>query len=172
MKWIKLFEDYKLMSIDLDYVSNMINVDKDKIKINEDGSIDIDDSVFLNGSEIKKIPFKFGKVSGNFECYGCRLTSLEGSPREVGGDFKCNNNRLVNLKYSPIEVGRNFDCSDNNLKSVEGMSVEIGGNFYCYYNINLRELNSISNINGKVFSDKNLDTSKFGGYYKEIIKGV
>ena len=59
-------------------------------KLNEDGTYDVDGDVkiiedmIVNG----RLPYKFGKVTGDFSCYKCRkLTSLEGAPNSVGGFF-------------------------------------------------------------------------------------
>jgi hypothetical protein len=66
--------------------------------INPDGSIDVDGDVDLNNRGLSKLPLKFGIVSANFYCYNNRLTTLEGSPREVGGNFDCHNNQLTSLE--------------------------------------------------------------------------
>ena len=49
--------------------------------INSDGSIDVDDNVNLSFMELSKLPIKFNKVSGCFDCSHNNLTSLEGSPK-------------------------------------------------------------------------------------------
>lgn len=138
--------------------------------INNDDTIDVDGDVYIVGFRITKMPFKFGKITGNFNCSDNKLTSLEGSPYYVGKYFSCYSNELENLIGSPIEVGGNFNCHDNQLTSLEGMSLEIGGDFVCRFNENLKELESISNIEGDIYCDENIDTSKFSGYCKKIIK--
>ena len=81
--------------------------------INDDGSIDVDASVDLSNKNLSKIPFKFGIVSGDFNCSDNQLTSLEGAPNSVGGDFYCYNNQLTSLEYAPKMVGGSFYCSNN-----------------------------------------------------------
>ena len=55
--------------------------------INPDGSIDVDGNVNLSYMGLTKIPIKFNKVSGYFDCSYNFITSLEGCPREVVGNF-------------------------------------------------------------------------------------
>ncbi len=44
--------------------------------INPDGSIDVDDGVDLSGKDLIKIPLKFNKVNGWFDCSYNQLTSF------------------------------------------------------------------------------------------------
>ena len=71
--------------------------------INSKKSIVISDTDLVNG----KLPFKFGRVDGDFDCYKCTsLTSLEGAPQEVCGNFYCSDcSSLTSLKGSPQKVG-------------------------------------------------------------------
>ena len=62
--------------------------------INDDMSIDVDGSVFLDDVKINKLPLKFRNVSGFFACNNNNLVSLEGSPKYVGGSFVCSFNKL------------------------------------------------------------------------------
>ena len=74
--------------------------------INSKKSIVISDTDLVNG----KLPFKFGRVDGDFDCYKCTsLTSLEGAPKEVGGDFYCNYcTSLTSLEGVPKKIGGKF----------------------------------------------------------------
>ena len=81
--------------------------------INEDGSIDVDGSVYINNRDLIKIPFKFRNVSVYFTCSNNQLTSLEGAPNTVGGSFNCHNNQLTSLECAPNTVGGNFYCHNN-----------------------------------------------------------
>jgi hypothetical protein len=80
---------------------------------NPDGSYDVKGDVNLSDQHLKKLPYKFNKVSGGFYCYDNQLTSLEGAPKEVGGSFSCSNNQLTSLEGAPKEVGGNFYCYNN-----------------------------------------------------------
>ena len=100
--------------------------------INSKSNITIHDTDLVDG----KLPFKFGRVDGDFICMKCTsLTSLEGAPQTVGWDFRCSKcTSLTSLKGAPQEVGGNFYCSEcTSLKSLEGVPQEVGGNFYCNY---------------------------------------
>jgi hypothetical protein len=102
--------------------------------INSDGSIDVERDVYLDSSNLTKIPLKFKKVREDFFCNDNQLTSLVGSPINVGRNFDCGSNKLTSLVGSPINVGGNFHCNDNQLTSLVGCSENIGGDFYCYHN--------------------------------------
>jgi len=67
---------------------------KQKHTVNADGSVDIEGNVGLNNQNLKKLPFKFGKVGGDFNCFNNQLTTLEGSPHTVGGYFNCSRNQI------------------------------------------------------------------------------
>ena len=56
--------------------------------------------------------FEFGVVSGNFECYGCKLLrTLEGGPKKVGRGFYCTGCELLtSLEGAPKKVGSIFHC--------------------------------------------------------------
>ena len=105
--------------------------------INDDGSIDVEGDVDLSHEKLTKIPFNFGKVSGDFFCYNNQLTTLEGAPNTVGGDFFCYDNQLTSLEGAPNNVGGGFYCSNNQLISLEGAPNNVGGGFDCYDNPNL-----------------------------------
>src|SRR5271157_4926923 len=60
---------------------------------NADGSYDVNGDVNLSRQDLLELPFRFGKVTGYFDCRNNQLTNLEGSPDSVGGDFYCSYNR-------------------------------------------------------------------------------
>ena len=76
----------------------------------------------------------FGKITGNFNCYGLDLTSLKGAPTEVGEDFYCHKNFLTSLEGAPQTVGRDFNCSENQLTSLKGAPKTVGRDFNCFSN--------------------------------------
>ena len=65
--------------------------------INPDGSIDVEGDVFISNKNLDKLPLKFNYVSGVFVCSYNKLTSLEGSPKEVGIKLYCTGNPLTTL---------------------------------------------------------------------------
>ena len=74
------------------------------------------------------LPIQFRKVSGNFDCYNNKLTSLLGCPSSVGGNFSCYSNHLNSLLGCLLSVG------NNNLSNLEGCPVRVGGKFSCLDN--------------------------------------
>jgi hypothetical protein len=84
-----------------------------------DGSYDVDVDVNLSSQHLKKLPYKFHNVTGNFYCHSNQLTSLEGAPKSVGGDFSCSSNQLTSLEGAPKSVGGNFSCRSNKKKFTE-----------------------------------------------------
>jgi len=134
MKHLKLFESF---DDDIESICNELKITN--WKLNPDGGVDVDGNVDISYLRLTKLPIKFGKVTGYFNCHFNKLNSLEGSPIEVGGNFYCPNNRLTTLEGGPIEVGDGFNCAYNQLTSLEGAPSEIIGNFECSNN----ELTSI-----------------------------
>jgi hypothetical protein len=80
--------------------------------INPDGIIDVDGNVDLSHKlgDMKKLPVKFGKVSGDFDCYGNFLTTLNGCPDYVGYWFDCEYNELTTLEGCPKYIGSDVCC--------------------------------------------------------------
>jgi hypothetical protein len=98
--------------------------------INQDGSVDVMDSVRLYDLDLEKIPFKFGKISSYFDVGKNKLTSLEGFPKEVYSDIFIYDNKLTSLIGLPEIIYDNVQCSDNKLTSLEGLPMEIQ-DLYC-----------------------------------------
>ena len=125
-----LSENQNSNDIDLDLLKKCV---EGTYTINEDGSIDVNGSVYINNNrDLIKIPFKFRNVSGYFICNDDQLTSLEGTPNSVGGEFQCSNNQLTSLEGGPSNVGGKFYCYGNKLISLEGAPSNVGGDFYCH----------------------------------------
>ena len=126
--------------------------------INPDGSIDVDGNIILSydfeRGELSKIPLKFAKVIGDFECDRNQLTTLKGSPRSVGGNFECSGNQLTSLEYCPESVGGNFDCDRNQLTTLKGSPKSVGGNFECSGN-QLTSLEGLPEIGGYINCRRN-----------------
>ena len=128
MKYLKLFEGFE----DIDAICQKYAITN--YTINSDRSIDVNDGVDLSNKNLDKIPLKFNKVSGNFNCGNNQLISLEGSPKEVGSWFFCNDNKLITLEGGPEKVNSGFICTGNNLVNLIGSPKYVGGDFYCYGN--------------------------------------
>jgi hypothetical protein len=102
--------------------------------INSDNTIDVNGDVDLDGmlGNMKKLPVKFGKVSGLFWCNMNKLTTLEYCPKYIGGDFSCEYNKLTTLKgIEKCEIIDNFYCENNNKIPPENyiyiITAKIGG---------------------------------------------
>jgi len=128
MKYIKLYESFE----DIDYICKRYGIYN--YTINSDGTVDVDGNVNIFNFGLTKLPLKFGKVSGYFNCSVNKLILLEGCPQSVGGYFECSINRLTTLKGCPQSVGGTFYLEDNELKDLYGFSeffdreVYYGGN--------------------------------------------
>jgi len=69
--------------------------------INEDGSIDVDGSVYLFQRGLTELPVQFRIVTGDFHCAFNKLTTLQGAPQTVGEGFYCNGNPLTSMSGAP-----------------------------------------------------------------------
>ena len=87
MKYLRLFESFE----DIDEICKKYNIKN--YSINTDGSIDAKDIIDLFNKQLIKLPLKFNKVNSSFACNYNKLTSLEGSPKEVNGWFDCSWNK-------------------------------------------------------------------------------
>ena len=106
--------------------------------INDDGSIDVDGNVFINGFDMYELPLKFNNVTGGFNCNDNNLTTLKGCPKSVGDFFLCSENNLTNLKYSPKSVVV-FQCDYNKLTSLKEGPELVRDSYHCDEN-NLTDL--------------------------------
>jgi hypothetical protein len=81
--------------------------------INTDGTIDVNGNVdlYYKLGDMKKLPVKFGKVSGTFDCSENNLTTVEECPNYLGGYFYCHRNKLTTLEGCPKYIGGNFQCN-------------------------------------------------------------
>ncbi len=167
LKWTVLYSDIikhlEKMSDDDWYkteegITQFLNVVLDRSgrwKMNKNGEVDVDGSVFMRAKKVAlklngKIPIKFGKVTGSFDCSENNLTTLENCPTFVGGNFSCSFNKLTSLEFMPSGIGGNFDCKNNLLTNLKGMeNVEMGGlnaTFDCVKN----QLTSLEGMTDKV----------------------
>ena len=128
MKYLRLFESFE----DIDEICKKYWIKN--YTINTDGSIDVDDDVILYNKVLKKLPLKFNKVNGVFNCSGNELKTLEGSPVEVNGDFYCNDNELTSFEFSPKIIRGYLCCENNKIKTFEYFPSSVKYNFYCNVN--------------------------------------
>jgi len=119
-------------------------------KVNPDNSVDVNGNVSITAWKFTKLPFKFGRVTGEFTIRGCdNLTTLENSP-----DW-CKNfdlrlcEKIKDLKgLSPDMVVSEsfhlFHC--NGLKSLEGSPKEVGAIYIIDLCENLTSLKGLSKV--------------------------
>lgn len=134
----------------MDILVEELGIDPKNITETDKGYI-IDGGVVLKKSntikKLRKIPFKFYKVFGNFDASFCLLGSLHNCPEFVEHDFICSMNNFQNLEHSPKEIGGDFVCVGNrNLNSIRGVTQKGIRNFICTGNKNLRSLTGFPSI--------------------------
>jgi hypothetical protein len=122
--------------------------------INDDLSIDVDGDVYLVDKGLEYLPLKFNYVSGDFDCFGNELKSLEGCPQTVFGYFNCGGNELKSLEGCPQTVSGNFYCNSNILETFEGSPKVVGGDFMCNNN-ELKDLEHFPEVSDYINIDIN-----------------
>lgn len=90
----------------------------EKYSINDDLTIDVDGTVYLNNRFLTEIPVQFNVVKGSFNCQKNSLISLKGCPKEVYGLFNCYYNDLASLEHLPIIYGE-LICDSKFYNSIE-----------------------------------------------------
>ena len=132
-----------------------------------DGNLYKNDLGILVSEDKDGFIINFGKITGNFNCYGLGLTSLKGAPTEVGEDFYCPENLLTSLEGAPQTVGRDFNCSSNQLTSLKGAPQTVGRDFYCFSN-QLTLLEGAPQTVGKTFDCSRNQLTSLKGVPTEI----
>lgn len=122
--------------------------------INDDGLIDVNETVFIEDTDYVYLPLKFNKIYGDFYCSGNKLVSLKGSPKWISGCFECSDNQLKTLEGGPTYVGDDYYCNHNDLTDLKGCPRNISGSLLCSYN-ELETLDGAPNSVGDVFDFSN-----------------
>jgi hypothetical protein len=120
--------------------------------INFDGSIDVDRSVDLSGSNLTELPLTFRSVTGTFDCSDNRLTTLKGCPLEITGSFFCEKNRLDRLDYLPNKIGDGKGVFSDNIHNIGVMmntEIRVSYNDDDTYKMLLRSIRINSVLNDK-----------------------
>ena len=126
MKYLKLFEGYQSES-EVAEICKKWGIENWSL---EGGLVNVDGDVNLSDKGLRKLPLKFGTVTGYFNCSSNNLRSLVGCPNRVGGGFDFSNNSLTSLEGCPRSVGYRFWCSNNNIREFTGIKY-IGSKLYC-----------------------------------------
>jgi len=90
----------------------------DNYKINNDLSVDVYMSIFLENESLTEIPFKFNIVKGNFDCSHNELKNLKNCPNEIYGDFTFSVNNIDSLEYFPSVVTGNVNGFFNKITDI------------------------------------------------------
>lgn len=114
-------------------------------------SIDAQGKVNVNGSCTVKsspghMPVQFGTVSGNFNCTGSGMKSLEGGPVSVGGNFTADcllinleGDHLRNMIGGPRVISGSLSLLYNELDSLDGFPEKCGNGKDSSISIDFRE---------------------------------
>lgn len=106
------------------------HIQLDRFSINVNGTVSVAGDVKIYNRNLKKLPFYFFKVKGDFDCSSNNLISLKGVPRQIGGNFTCANNQLTSLEHGPKTVGGNYNADNNFLKNLKGIPQKLHRNLY------------------------------------------
>ena len=102
--------------------------------INSQGEIDVDGDVDFYNSDLKELPYKFGRVNRYFTVQNCK--------------------NLISLKNCPNYVGEFFSCSGcSQLDSLEGCPKNVKKYFYCYNckrKFTEKEVKSLCKVKGDI----------------------
>lgn len=173
-EYVKLYEDYKTEPYFFTtYEETKDWLDSMELKnytINDDLTVDVDGSVYLDNKSLWKIPVQFRKVHGYFYCNDNYLASIKGSPRFVKSGFYCYKNQLSNLKYSPKNEMQYFSCGYNKLTSLKGCPKKVY-DFRCNYN-KLKNLIDGPNLVGNIDLENNELTSLEGCPIVKYVNGL
>jgi len=131
-------------------------------KLNSNGGVDVDGSVFMYGLGVTEIPVKFGRVEGYFDCSNNNLTTLKNCPDYIGGSLNFTNNNLSSLDFFPDFLINNIKdyihLRGNKLtdyfKSIKEEEFKFWDKLY-WYNI-LKEYPFLINIGMKYINESNL----------------
>jgi hypothetical protein len=145
------------MTLTPDQVKWLEAMDITDYSVDDEGFVNVYGNVDISDKDLISIPVKFGYVSGDFYCHFNKLTSLQGSPREVGGRFSCGFTAIKTLQGAPTEIGGGFFCSSNKLTSLQGGPKEVGGRFDC----NNNTLTSLQGAPREVGGDFNCNNNNF-----------
>ena len=133
---------------------------KDQFIIYDDFSVDALGSVDMSHKNLTKIPYRFKRCTGDFNCSYNNLSYLDNAPHGVHGNFNCSYNRLIDLKNGPRLVSKSYNCSNNLIESFDGAPLRL--NYFNCSNNFLSDLNGAPIVmytftrNNNLFNDKNV----------------
>ena len=157
--------------------------------INEDLTVDVNETVVLKKLLDIELPVQFGNIEGSFLCMDGELTTLKGFPKKINGDFSCKKNKISNLDYFPELITKSISIGDNNISDIKKKTKTINGDLTIENNkirefspntkLILGELQANSNlieslinmpkVSGSIFISKNKIKSLLG--VQEVVNG-
>lgn len=114
--------------------------------IDVDGNLRLD----VNKSTITDGSFKFGHVTGYFDCSKTNISNLEGAPDIVDKFFDCGIcKNLESLEGGPEKTIGDFNCMNcKNLITLEGGPKCVGGNYQACNCSKLKNLSGVDTVKG------------------------
>lgn len=114
----------------------------------------VNGNVDLSSKKLKMLPYKFKKVSGNFNIAFNNISSLNNIPEIVTGNFNCNFNNIRSFEGAPIMLSGKFYGDKQNY----GKNIKLSNEFYKEW------INNIGISEGAEFASKVklLETNQFG----------
>ncbi len=138
--------------------------DIEEYKINQDGSIDVNQDVDILYAGVTSLPFKFNTIHGNFSFTSSRIENLENMPNVVNGNFDISDNHLTSLEGCPRIIKGDFDFANNLVEStyVGEYDVIISGSINCKSNqFDQTFLHAIASLEEIEYDEEMDDTHDF-----------
>lgn len=97
--------------------------------VNPDFSVDVPETVDLYGCGLTELPFKFGKVYGNFDVTNCKLKNFDNFPRLCYSLILVNNpiTSLIGIQDQIKFIHDNGNTFWRNMVNVIGCPIKEGG---------------------------------------------
>lgn len=99
-------------------------------KVDDDLTIHVNSNVILDNLDITELPYKFGRVRGEFSVFDTPLTSLKNSPTLVEKDFNCSNTQITSLEHLTAHVKGSIYCTTPTLKTITSREFKYEGCFF------------------------------------------
>lgn len=141
--------------------------------ISESGVVDVNGSVDMDIDDIKKLPVKFGRVTGDFIVAGSELETLEGCPQVVGRSFDCTHTLIKSFVGGPQQVGRSYIAVNcDNLESLEGLPRVVPGRLDLSGKTKLQTLEGISEEIGQLWLPESISCHNIHKMVKKVRTAV
>jgi hypothetical protein len=138
--------------------------------INDDLSVNINETFILPFKNIRKLPIRIKFMNGNLDLSNNNLETLAGLPDIVYGNLNLSgNHRLVNLQGCPHTIRGHFDVSDCYLNTLEGGPKQVGSKaIVADYNVRDNELKDLKGLPQYITGDLIIGKQKSNTDFKKI----